>query len=143
MQLTNMAEDSQPIEAKEFVPYTKQIIHRGLKILMLKEGESCQAPFPGDEKEGEISNTHTFICCFPNRLCSMQQKTMEYIHIYKSLHCNYITLVLFWMEPISIPIETEEPLSVLKLAKVSGFGLISCVLSTTHYNTLVDHSNHA
>ena len=70
MQLTYMQKNDQPIEAKGFVPHTKQIIHQGLKILILKEGESCYAPFPGDEEEGEISNTHTFICCLPNMLCS-------------------------------------------------------------------------
>lgn len=44
-----MAADSQVAEAKEFVPYTKEIGHQGLKKLILKAGESWKTPFPGDE----------------------------------------------------------------------------------------------
>ena len=62
-----MAVDSQVAEAKEFVPYTKEIGHQGLKKLILKAGESWQTPFPGDEVEGQLSYIHIdirFVKCF-------------------------------------------------------------------------------
>lgn len=52
-----MAADSQVAEAKEFVPYTKEIGHQGLKKLILKAGESWQTPFPGDEVEVHYTGT--------------------------------------------------------------------------------------
>lgn len=52
-----MAADSQVAEAKEFVPYTKEIGYQGLKKLILKAGESWQTPFPGDEVEVHYTGT--------------------------------------------------------------------------------------
>lgn len=52
-----MAADSQVAETKEFVPYTKEIGHQGLKKLILREGESWQTPFSGDEVEVHYTGT--------------------------------------------------------------------------------------